>query len=266
MGFLNKLIGGPSAAPQPAPSVPTVGPSWIQRRTLMPGVTYDIVGEASYQDALLQLAGGCTHDGPVRRHFTAQVVREPKNKYDRNAVAVLIGGRCVGYIPANQATRWHPVIDQLAAAGLPATCHAHLTGGWDRGPGDKGTIGVRLDGYPVASALELPILPTGRSIAVSGEERFQDVLGPMLGGRGSVELIAQLGGVENGRLGVWIGGRQVGDLTPKNSDTYVRVAGLIHAAGLPPTCAATVKRGAKQVEVELSLPNSVTVDELEASL
>lgn len=51
----------------------------------------EVVGENSYQGTLLQVAGGRTIDGAVVRDHDAVLQREPGNRYDRNAVAVLIG-------------------------------------------------------------------------------------------------------------------------------------------------------------------------------
>jgi hypothetical protein len=36
------------------------------------------------------------------------------------------------------------VIDRVASIGKVAACHASLKGGWDRGPEDRGDIGVTL--------------------------------------------------------------------------------------------------------------------------
>jgi hypothetical protein len=36
------------------------------------------------------------------------------------------------------------VIDRLAAEGKVASCRASISGGWDRGEGDRGSFGVRL--------------------------------------------------------------------------------------------------------------------------
>jgi hypothetical protein len=39
---------------------------------------------------------------------------------------------------------YRPVIDRVAAAGKVTACKASMTGGWDRGPDDRGSIGVIL--------------------------------------------------------------------------------------------------------------------------
>ena len=47
----------------------------------------DVVGEDSYQHALVRVCGGLGPDGTVIRDPTAILVLEPENTYDGNAVA-----------------------------------------------------------------------------------------------------------------------------------------------------------------------------------
>lgn len=110
------------------------------------------------------------------------------------AVMVQIDGRCVGYLSRNDARLYRAVIDRLAAAGLAMGCHARLTGGWDRGRGDRGTIGVRLmlatptelwvemdrdlgpqpSPYPppVAVGLDAPADLAGKTVCFTGDSGF----------------------------------------------------------------------------------------------
>jgi hypothetical protein len=50
----------------------------------------------------------------------------------------------VGYLPREDAPHFHAVIDKLTAKDRPATCRARLTGGWDRGRHDRGSIELRI--------------------------------------------------------------------------------------------------------------------------
>jgi ssDNA-binding Zn-finger/Zn-ribbon topoisomerase 1 len=71
---------------------------------------------------------------------------EPSNPYDPNAVRVGLGppwGK-VGYLSREDAVRYRPVIDRLAAMGKVTACRASLKGGWDRGRGDRGSFGITL--------------------------------------------------------------------------------------------------------------------------
>jgi hypothetical protein len=63
--------------------------------------------------------------------------------YDPNAVEVLIDGLRVGYIPAVQAPEMCALFH--SAGIIQAGCEAVIQGGWDRGEGDTGEFGVRLN-------------------------------------------------------------------------------------------------------------------------
>ena len=63
---------------------------------------FQVVGESHYQSDLAKIAGGITDEG-VHQECAAVLRLEPTNKYDPNAVEVLIAGLRVGYIPAVQA-------------------------------------------------------------------------------------------------------------------------------------------------------------------
>ena len=80
------------------------------------GQRVNIVGEASYQDALDRICGGkceAGHDLTVK----ATLVPEP-HPYDPNAVMVQIDGMPVGYLCRDDAVAYQP----RAASGFGAAC------------------------------------------------------------------------------------------------------------------------------------------------
>lgn len=97
-----------------------------------------VVGESSYQDTLRTLP----------TIFTAMLVPQPDNPYDRNAVAVITtDGRIVGYLARDVAKSYHA---RLVRHSDSVTCPAKLIGG-----GAK-SIGVVLDFEAVRRGLGLP--------------------------------------------------------------------------------------------------------------
>jgi len=175
MGFLRRLFGGgnapdprawpstsrPTAPPAPAWAPPGPITSWPgdefegqMGAYLFPPVgrkRVDVVGESHYQGTLQRIGGGRTTDGTRDPDHTAALLPEPTNPYDPNAVRVVIlashaaqkSGK-VGYLSRENAVTYRPIIDRLAAYGKVTVCRASLKGGWDRGPGDRGSIGVDL--------------------------------------------------------------------------------------------------------------------------
>ena len=105
---------------------------------------FEVVGESKYQDALSNICGGHCEEGH-EHECVAELVPEPDNPYDPNAVAVLIEGEKVAYLSRFDAKRYLDELARLGHAGDRASCNAMINGGWDRGGRDKGYFGVELD-------------------------------------------------------------------------------------------------------------------------
>jgi len=131
--------------PQPIPPGVTIGPDGRDR---IPGPggtplyldTKAVVGESQYQDALLRITGGKTEQGH-RLRVSAELRRDPRNEFDRNAVMVLVKGQAVGYLNRELAQSWNPA---LAKFKNRFEVPADIVGGWDRGDGDTGHFGVQI--------------------------------------------------------------------------------------------------------------------------
>jgi hypothetical protein len=117
---------------------------WLQVPAISIGAEVNVVGESYYQDALEAVAGGRNPFGTRIRLLTVILARESDNPYDANAVRVEAGGATLAHLSRDDAPRFHALLDRLAHKGVPATCRAVLTGGWDRGNGDRGTIGIKI--------------------------------------------------------------------------------------------------------------------------
>lgn len=106
------------------------------------GFTFDVVGEAQWQDNLSAICGGKCEDGH-KREVAAQLVFE-SNPTVPNAVGVMIDARPVGWIPADKAAEVRSALMALNPDRRAVTCNAKIVGGWDRGDGDEGHFGVKL--------------------------------------------------------------------------------------------------------------------------
>ncbi len=99
------------------------------------------VGESHYQAVLEKICGGHSRYGH-EYETEADLVREPTNPYDANAIAVMIRGSIIGYLPRDQASR---VSSQMVSDGIEqASCRAKIVGGWRTNQYDEGSFGVRL--------------------------------------------------------------------------------------------------------------------------
>lgn len=174
MSFLRRLFGGARAAAQTVPA-------WKLNPDRDDAVL-EVVGEGSYQASLRTLGGRRGPDGPENTEFVASLVREPTNRYDENAISVRVEGRLVGYLSREDAIRYRPVVDWATARDHVIACDARLTGGWDNGHGDEGSIGIILHlGTPGETLIELlegeVTIRTdhawpGWMIAITGDSRY----------------------------------------------------------------------------------------------
>jgi hypothetical protein len=104
---------------------------------------FPIVGESHYQLEIEAIAGGRSEDGARNILVDALLIPEPNNPYDPNAVAVKIENETVGYLSRDTAKLF---CRALAASGFEiVSCEAVINGGWDRGSGDRGHFGIRLN-------------------------------------------------------------------------------------------------------------------------
>lgn len=108
----------------------------------------DVVGESHYQDALAEIAGPKTEAG-VDLEVKAQLVPEPDNPTDPQAVAVYIQGRKVGHLARDLAAQWVAIQGRRGETGQIVEVDANITGGWRQALQDGGTsegaFGVTLD-------------------------------------------------------------------------------------------------------------------------
>lgn len=100
----------------------------------------EVVGESHYQEALEEICGGRTEFGADKVR-DAVLAPEDDNPYDKNAVAVRIQGKHVGYLGRSDARKYRAKIGKKQTA-----CKAEISGGWSRDDGeDQGHFGVCLD-------------------------------------------------------------------------------------------------------------------------
>lgn len=240
------------------------------------------VGESYYQEALLEVVGGRTRHG-VEHPCLAELCPEPTNPYDDQAVAVRIAGQCVGYLSRSEARTFRPLVDRAIASAGRATVEACVRGGWDRGAGDVGHLGVVLhfsdrpdvtDEYRPPPPLPEPAkdeirLRGSATVSVSNEEHYQEALTAAVNGADvstyTTTVLATLTEVpanphakkDSGPvLQVSVNGATVGHLTPAMSERLRRMTNRSQAERRRVTCSAQVfrgeKRGQPMLEIRLS--------------
>ena len=86
---------------------------------------FDIVGESHYQDALRKIV---RRRGAPPLHCTADLVFEPANPHDANAVMVRIEGLKVGYLTREDAVQYGEALVALDCKGATLSCPAYIAG------------------------------------------------------------------------------------------------------------------------------------------
>ena len=104
----------------------------------------DIVGESKYQRALESICGGRT-DESQEKIVEAILLHEDNNPHDNKAIRVDVEGETVGFLDRKLAREFRKRMKEAGHPGLVARCSAMIVGGWDRGRGDRGHFGVKLD-------------------------------------------------------------------------------------------------------------------------
>ena len=142
MGFLDRFR---KPTPQSEPSAPpTVAGAEPRQRKVYDGpgrFAYGVVGESRHNAQLRAIltANGYALDNGGEHQTEALMLREPGNPFDPDAIAVVIDGKRVGYIPRDDAALLAPVFDGHNANGEDIYVPARI--GWS----DPLIIGVFLD-------------------------------------------------------------------------------------------------------------------------
>jgi len=230
------------------------------------GQSQAVVGESHYQPALRAAAGGRkAQDWDDHITVEAQLVPEPNNKFDRNAVAVLVNGRKVGYLPAEIAGDYQPVLVGLLRRGLFGTCKGAIVGGGSRSYGiwlmvaEPEVISFFLE----APAHVQPVVGSSQ-VTVTGEEAYQDTLRSLNGPGESARHLATLhpSVVAKGKYAgsstaeIRIENRPVGALTGPMGARFQPLMDAAAESGKFVGCMAYMaSEGSKGLQVSLMMPS-----------
>ncbi|MFC2081089.1 hypothetical protein ACFLR8_02645 [Bacteroidota bacterium] len=105
---------------------------------------YEVVGESHYQKELNRICGGRTYEGHEKT-VQARLIHDDNNPHDAQAVRIEIEGLTVGHLNRDDARNYRKQLADSGNPGIDAVCSAIIVGGWDRGDGDTGYFGVKLD-------------------------------------------------------------------------------------------------------------------------
>jgi collagen type III alpha len=229
----------------------------------------EVAGESHYASSIRGLFGKNFKATGTEIVVTAQLIPEPQNPHDRNAVGVWVGGSQVGHLPREEAARYAPVIAALTAQGWLPQVSARVWGSeWsdydDRGDSFRGSVRLDLAEPHMLVPANMPpsgnhrMLPTGNAIQVTGEEKHLDALAPLLRPEGECwahvslhEVVQHSARSSRTVVEVRIDGACVGQLSPKMSSELLPAIQHLAAQGVVAAARAIVKGNRIKTEVVL---------------
>jgi hypothetical protein len=116
------------------------------RRVASEHAKVKVVGTQSYQDALWRVVGPPTSGPDSRADWQGEAALEPEpaNRYDRNAVRVVVGGEPVGYLDRGLAARLQPALLDLERRGIRVAVPCYASGGFEWREGGRASVGLVL--------------------------------------------------------------------------------------------------------------------------
>lgn len=135
MGLLRKLFNVPE--PEPTVEVVDLTPEvWITTEERV-----EVVGESHYQPAIRKACGWKGPHVDTMFECMAELVPEPTNKHDPNAIMVKVDGRQVGYLSRRDALELGEAISKALLRQGTGMCRAVIAG---RADGETQNLGVFL--------------------------------------------------------------------------------------------------------------------------
>ncbi|HEY0698907.1 MAG TPA: HIRAN domain-containing protein, partial [Micromonospora sp.] len=153
----------------------------------------EVVGESDFAAEIRSLFGPGFDPEGSEITVQAQLIPDPTNRFDPDAVKVLCSGQQVGYLPREHAGEYAPVLAALLEQGWTPQVQAEVWAQERQDPADPGRrtfVGaVRLDlrePHMIVPVNRPPaerhaVLPTGRMVPVTGDERQLAHLGSLMG-------------------------------------------------------------------------------------
>ena len=209
----------------------------------------DVVGESFHESEIRSLFPARIGERGHELALRAALVPDPGNKYDRNAVKVMVSGQHVGHLAKDDAVKYQPVFNALVQQGfLPVTkCriwgseYDEMVGTDRRGreitrPTFTCSVSLALDEWYLCVPVNKPpmqphtMLPHGPALQVRKEEDHQDTLRRYVSRQGECWAYGTLHALADNTtrtpkeiVEIRIDDQQVGELTPGMSAEYIPI-------------------------------------------
>jgi hypothetical protein len=120
----------------------------------------EVVGESFYAAGFAQVLKGVRIDSKgVELFEKASLVPDPRNKYDRLAVAVVVASQTLGHLPREDAARYQPILFAATSAGRDPQVGARIYARRDADVRGGMLYSVRIDLAPLEVVTAGPLPP-----------------------------------------------------------------------------------------------------------
>ncbi|CAN5212475.1 hypothetical protein BH09ACT6_BH09ACT6_05820 [soil metagenome] len=207
-------------------------------------------------------------DEEIEAFFDAEIIPEPDNPYDRDAISIRIHGQVVGYLPKGEFSEYLPILNCIAANGVVAVTTARI---WavtrqtrrSTTPEFFANIRVSLPDANIFVPSSQPpsapytIIPWGSKVQVTGEDKHFDVLSDFVPREGEKLLLVTLhrDDVVNSRgtvksvVEVRLEGDTIGELSTTTSKNVLPIIDYLDRESLMTAAWATIRGSSLTAEV-----------------
>ena len=246
----------------------------------------DVAGESFHEAALRSLFPARIGERDRELFLRAALVPDPGNKYDANAVKVMVNGQHVGHLAKDDAARYQPVLNALVQQGFLPVTNCRIWGSeYDEWVGNdrrgreitrpKFTCGVSLtlDEWYLCVPTNHPptrahtVLPHGSAIQVRKEENHQEVLRRYVSRQGECWVYGTLHALTDNTtktpkelVEIRIDDQRAGELTPAMSAEYTPIIGQLIDRGRLTAVKLIVKGNQVKAEVVLHAAKAHQLD------
>ncbi|MEH1130055.1 HIRAN domain-containing protein [Micromonospora sp. CPCC 206061] len=230
----------------------------------------DVAGESHHAKAIRAVVGPDLKSGGSEIKVDVQLLPEPNNRFDRNAIAVWCGNHQLGYLPKEVAPQYVSVLSGLVANGWTPQVQARIWASvfsYDDEPGRgefHASVTLDLAEPHMLVPTNMPpngehrTLPLGNAIQVTGEDRHLDALAPHLRPEGETwayatlhEVVEETARTSKAIVEIRINDERVGQLTPKMSSEVLPAIRHLAEAGVTTAARVIVKGNRIKAEVVL---------------
>ncbi|APA97262.1 hypothetical protein NS506_03209 [Nocardia seriolae] len=124
----------------------TMYPLWT---TVNGWARQEVVGSFAYTPNVLWMLGGEFDPRGAEVKRTVELIPEPQNSHDPNAVSVRFQGKTIGYLPREEAARYQGPLLRLMAGGLIPTVQARVWASeypeWDERGRERKVVHARIE-------------------------------------------------------------------------------------------------------------------------